>query len=331
MEIQPKSDAPESDVSASEIIYPPKFVPAPNQSNIWLQSVISLFLYLALGYFIFPSFKILVLITFIILIHEFGHFLAMKFFGYKDLSMFFIPLLGAYVSGTKREVSQKESAVILLAGPLPGIIIGILLLQFSNYFHFTQLAGIPVYYVAFFFIFLNIVNLLPVYPLDGGQLLNRVFLNENENISRIFIIISVIAISWFAWKTNFPVLLIFPVLMIARLIGDNKINHLEKKVESTGINTAIDYEELADKDYWTLRNLVIEEMPQFKDVPAAPPYEYSYKEEKIMNVIQSLLHRMLIQDVSIAGKILILIIWLAAAATPWLFKMDLSFLRQFGH
>ena len=61
------------------------------------------------------------------MIHELGHFFAMKYFHYKDLGIFFIPLLGAYVSGSKREVSQKQSAIILLAGPLPGIIIGIAL------------------------------------------------------------------------------------------------------------------------------------------------------------------------------------------------------------
>jgi hypothetical protein len=66
----------------------------------------------------------LLLITAIVGFHEMGHFIAMKAFRYKDLGIFFIPLLGAYVSGSKREVSQKESAIILLAGPLPGIVLG---------------------------------------------------------------------------------------------------------------------------------------------------------------------------------------------------------------
>ena len=49
-----------------------------------------------------------------------------------------------------------------------------------------------------------------------------------------------------------------------------------------------------------------------------------------MTTIQSLLHRHLIQDMSIAGKILIFLIWIAAIASPWLLKMDIPFLRQFG-
>src|SRR5437868_13272177 len=106
-----------------EVIYPPKYKKESNNGSVWLRSMSSLALYLALGYYIFKKWEILLLITAVVVIHEMGHFIAMKIFRYKDLGIFFIPLLGAYVSGTKREVSQKESAIILLAGPLPGILI----------------------------------------------------------------------------------------------------------------------------------------------------------------------------------------------------------------
>jgi hypothetical protein len=49
-----------------------------------------------------------------------------------------------------------------------------------------------------------------------------------------------------------------------------------------------------------------------------------------MATIQSLLHRHLIQDVSLAGKIFIMFIWIAAFAAPWLLNMDMSFFRRFG-
>jgi hypothetical protein len=86
---------------------------------------------------------------------------------------------------------------------------------------------------------------------------------------------------------------------------------------------------LPDEDYWKIRNILIEEHPSFKNVAPAPPYEYDANEEKIMTTIQSLLHRHLIQDVSIGGKILILAIWIAACASPWLLKMNTSF-ERFG-
>src|SRR6476660_10530323 len=93
---------PEENSSAEEaVIIPPKPCAEEPKSklNIWTRSATSLALYLVLGYYIFHSFEMLLLITAIVMFHELGHFFAMKSFRYKDLGIFFIPLLGAYVSG----------------------------------------------------------------------------------------------------------------------------------------------------------------------------------------------------------------------------------------
>ncbi len=317
-------------LTGETIIYPPRFEKQDKGTNIWLRSFISLAAYLILGYYIFKRWELLLLITAIVIFHELGHFFAMKFFRYNDLGIFFIPLLGAYVSGTKREVSQKESAVILLAGPLPGIILGIgfyLLWQNNPSLH---VAGISFYTVSLLLIILNLFNLLPVYPLDGGQLLNRVFFNEESWLSKIFIFLSIAFLCWFAWKSNFPLLFIFPALMLFRLIGEKKLTTIEKRIEAEEINTDLEYEKLPDEDYWKIRNILIAEHPAFKDVAPAPPFEYSHKEEKIMTMIKNLLHRHLLQDISLLGKILVFLIWAAALASPWLLEMDMSFFRRFG-
>jgi len=311
-------------------VYPPKFQKPEQTTNIWLRSFASLALYLILGYYIFPSYKMLLLITAIVMFHELGHFFAMKYFRYSDLGIFFIPLLGAYVSGTKREVSQKQSAIILLAGPLPGIIIGIILYLLDNNSTGLYLWDISLTRIAFLMIILNLINLFPIYPLDGGQLLNRLFLDEESIIGKIFILLSSALLCWFAFKNHMYVLLIFPGLLLVRLFSDSKLDAVEKKIEMEGIDIDRSYNDLSDEDYWKIRNILVEDHPPFRDIPSAPPYEYSVREDKIMAVIQSLLHRHLIQDVSIAGKIFILLIWVAAIASPWLIKMDLSFFHRFG-
>jgi stage IV sporulation protein FB len=310
----------------------------PDQTaNIWLRSITSLAAYLVLGYYIFPSYKILLLITAIVLIHELGHFFAMKFFKYNDLGIFFIPLLGAYVSGTKREVSQKQSAIILLAGPLPGIIIGSIFYLVDKTGYDYYLLDTSLSRIGLLFIILNLINLLPVYPLDGGQLLNRVFLDEESIFSKVFIALSIAAMIFFSWRmynasgsTFAFVFLLFPIMMLLRLFGDKNLTTIEKRIETEGINTDVEYANLPDEDYWKIRNIIIAEHSAFKDVDPAPPYVYSDKEEKIMTMIQSMLHRHLIQDVSIAGKTFIFLIWAAAIASPWLLNLDMSFFKRFG-
>ncbi len=315
---------------ATEIIYPPKYVREKKAANVWLQSAVSLAAYLVLGYYIFNSYKMLLVITGIVLMHELGHFFAMKYYRYRDLGIFFIPLLGAYVSGTKREVSQRQSTVILLAGPLPGIILGIgflLLEKYTNQSYYPF--NIALSQIAAYLILLNLINLLPIYPLDGGQLLNRVFLDEDGIFSKVFVFVSIGLMCFAAWKVHY-ILFIFPAMMLLRLRGDSQMNTLDKRIDDSGINADVSYEDLPDKDYWEMRKIVIEEHPDFKHLKGGPPFEYSEKEEKVMTTIQSLLHRHLIQDVSIAGKIFILLIWVAAIASPWLIKMDFSAFSRFG-
>jgi hypothetical protein len=169
--------------------------------------------------------------------------------------------------------------------------------------------------------------------LDGGQLLNRVFLDEESWISKGFVFLSAGFLCWlalFAMKPPFYPLLLFPAMMLLRFIGDIKLKLVEKKIEAEGIDMDKSYEELPDKDYWAIRNILITEHPAFKDIPLSPPYEYNTKEEKIMTTIQQMLHRHLIQDVSLAGKIFIIIIWVASITSPWLIKMDMYFLHRFG-
>ena len=315
--------------NTEQFIYPPKPIIEKETSNIWLRSLISLALYIFLGYYVFNSFTILILITAIVIIHEMGHFLAMKAFRYKDLGIFFIPLLGAYVSGSKREVSQWQSAIILLAGPLPGIIFGVIFYLLSESNPYLNIAGISFYTIGNLFVFLNLLNLFPVYPLDGGQLLNRVFLDEESWVSNLFVFLSAAFILWIAWKSNIWILAIFPAMMLFRMRTDKQSQQVEKKVEESGIDLNVDYEDLKDEDYWKARNILVTHHSGFRHIAPAPPYEYDRTEDKVVAAIQNMLHRHLIQDLSIGGKIIIILIWLAAIAAPFVLKMELYFFDQF--
>jgi stage IV sporulation protein FB len=258
---------------------------------------------------------LILVLTGVVVFHELGHFIAMKIYKYQDLGMFFIPLLGAYVSGKKQEVSQKQSAIILLAGPVPGIFLGIIL-------HFLSVQ-LDIYFlekVAWILIFLNVLNLLPVYPLDGGQLLHRLFLDDYNILGKIFVVLSVAFMSWVAITSQFYFLLLFPFMMVSRMFGDLQHERVEKKLEAEGIDLMKSYEALSAEEYWKIRNAVIKYYPQFKDVKPSPPYEISPKEDQIITTIQSLLQRSLIQDLSLTGKFVILVIWIAFFLAPFVIK-----------
>ncbi len=295
----------------------PKPVAAPPKSKnqVWLKSISSLFLYVAIGYVFFNQNWMLVLVlSGVVIFHEMGHFIAMKIYNYKDLGIFFIPLMGAYVTGNKNEVSQKQSAIILLAGPLPGIILGIAIFYLAGYYNDYMMERI-----AWILIYLNVLNLLPVYPLDGGQLLNRLFLDSYHIIGKIFIVLSAIAMGFFAWAISFYPLFIFPVMLLIRMFTDVQNNRLTGRLEDEGIDLDKDYNDLSDQEYWQIRNALIRHSADYKDLAPAPPYAYAENEHKVVSGIQSILQRSLYQDLSIGGKLLVITIWITCFFVPaWL-------------
>jgi len=100
----------------------------------------------------------------LILVHELGHFVAVKRRGLAaDLPMF-LPGFGAYVRWTAVGVTADTRALVSLAGPLAGALgaafCALLWMQTEERLWIG---------LASFSAFINLMNLIPVWTLDGGQ------------------------------------------------------------------------------------------------------------------------------------------------------------------
>jgi tetratricopeptide (TPR) repeat protein/Zn-dependent protease len=116
-------------------------------------------------------------LMFVLVFHELGHFGAMKLFGYQDVTMFFLPLMGAAVAGRKVDASLGQKVWMLLAGPLPGLLLGFGLLAF-------QLKGAEG--LAWMLIAINLANLLPILPLDGGKIAHLILFSRFPLLDVVF-------------------------------------------------------------------------------------------------------------------------------------------------
>ena len=107
-----------------------------------------------------------------ILVHEFGHGLTAKAFGYRsEIALF--GMGGLCASEGDRQTFWQRIAVIL-AGPGAGFVLFGLVFGL-NRFGLLPLSSLPLQRSVWFLIQINlvwsVVNLFPLWPLDGGQLL----------------------------------------------------------------------------------------------------------------------------------------------------------------
>jgi Zn-dependent protease/uncharacterized Zn finger protein (UPF0148 family) len=111
----------------------------------------------------------------LILLHEMGHFIDIKRRGLPAEMPVFLPGLGAYVRWTALGVTARTRALVSLAGPLAGCIAaavcGLLWMETDDAL-WIGLASVSA--------LLNVLNLIPVWVLDGGQAIQ--VLNKTERI-----------------------------------------------------------------------------------------------------------------------------------------------------
>ena len=138
--------------------------------------VISLVAFVALGFFRFSPIDIGILLL-VIFVHELGHTVAMKVFGYRDVHMLFIPLLGGAAAGKERNPSGSRKAMVALLGPVPGIALGV---GFAIAYSLTLQEVFA--QVARASLFINVFNLLPFHPLDGARLLEHAVFSRRPKV-----------------------------------------------------------------------------------------------------------------------------------------------------
>jgi hypothetical protein len=121
------------------------------------------------------------LILAVIAFHEAGHAVAMRLIGYRDVHVFFVPLLGAMTIGSTATATVRSQIVMLLAGPVPGLWLAVGLLAIDHAIGPVALLRAA----ALSLLLINALNLLPVTPFDGGRALE--LLSRPESVWRLVI------------------------------------------------------------------------------------------------------------------------------------------------
>jgi Zn-dependent protease len=142
----------------------------------------------------------------LLFVHEMGHAIVMKLKGIPIGGMIFIPLLGAAVIMRQMPKNARDEAEVGIAGPIAGALAASVCLALARIYPDTVWAPL-----AYFGFFINLFNLIPIVPFDGGRVLGAID-------RRIWIVgfIGLLAFEIWSWiNGNFSIWLVFFILMAA--------------------------------------------------------------------------------------------------------------------
>lgn len=125
-----------------------------------------LFIFICFISVITSSFKNIIYFTILILIHELGHFITGLLLGWKVDKIYIYPYGGCTKFNNFINTKIKEELLVLIMGPLVQIVFFLIIKNYIDYYDYL------IFYKYNYSILF--INLLPIYPLDGGKLFNLI-------------------------------------------------------------------------------------------------------------------------------------------------------------
>ncbi|GGW53388.1 metalloprotease [Alishewanella tabrizica] len=151
-----------------------------------------------------------------ILIHEYGHVYAMKRAGLKVKGVYLLPFIGG-AAVSERATSRWQDFKIAIAGPAfgtVGAIIAYLLWLETQHSTLALFAAIS--------LLLNLFNLLPMVPLDGGRIMQAAAFSRKGKAAKTALLLVTGSLTLAAWYFGFYLLMLFGILGTFDLLSDRE-------------------------------------------------------------------------------------------------------------
>jgi stage IV sporulation protein FB len=104
-----------------------------------------------------------------VLVHEFGHALAFKLYGLEsEISL--MGFMGLTAPNSSRQLTNTEMLVVSGAGPAAGLLLAAFAYMIRDTF-FHSAFNHPLDLVVMVNVWINLLNLVPIFPLDGGRIM----------------------------------------------------------------------------------------------------------------------------------------------------------------
>lgn len=146
------------------------------------------------GYAVIFSWKFGLLLMIAIGWHESGHVWAMKKTGMKTKGFYFLPFIGGAAIAEDEYKTYAQNAYISIMGPIWGAAMAWAAGGLYYWTHNPMWATAAAWMAT-----LNLFNLLPITPLDGGQLVRSIAFSIHRTLGLFFLVVSLIAGAVVMW------------------------------------------------------------------------------------------------------------------------------------
>ncbi len=151
----------------------------------------------------------------LLFIHESGHIWAMKRYGIKTKGIYFIPFFGGAAVAEGSAPSRSAEVVIAIMGPVWGL--GLTLVAGAAYYA----TSLPIFAAAASWMALiNLFNLFPVLPLDGGRILKAVAYSVHSTFGKVFMLLSLAVAGFVAFRFGIPIFAFLAMIATFELISE---------------------------------------------------------------------------------------------------------------
>ncbi len=125
----------------------------------------------------FFSFQFALALLACLVFHEYGHIRAMKYFSMPTKGIYLIPFVGGLAVSDSKINTRWQDVVISIMGPTFGLILSCVCVVVYWLTDSPFFAGLAVFNAL-----LNLFNLLPILPLDGGHILKSISFSMHSKV-----------------------------------------------------------------------------------------------------------------------------------------------------
>lgn len=155
--------------------------------------------------------------------HEYGHIKAMKYFGLKTKGIYLIPFVGGLALSDDKINTRWQDVFISIMGPFFGLILSIACLIGYWLTNIEILAGLAVFNAL-----LNLFNLLPILPLDGGHILKSIAFSINSKVGLVACVLGAVSGVYISYHFGLALLGFLLAIGSIEIVFEYKRRHLSE-------------------------------------------------------------------------------------------------------